>query len=76
MDDYPDLIRALERAANGRRRIVDITADDAAAQRRRTPEWFAESTFGDLRELHRILHVPSHKQAISNLPFDAFVRVA
>jgi hypothetical protein len=76
MDENPALLRALERTANGRRQIVDIDAMTAAEQRRRTPEWFDESSFADLPDLLKVLRVQAPKQAISKLPFNAFVRVA
>lgn len=76
LDEHPDLFRTLERLANGRSRVTDIDGRTAAAQRRRTPEWFDESRFKDLRDLCQILKVDHAEAAISRLPEEDIPRVA
>jgi hypothetical protein len=75
-EHHPDLLRALERRANGKNRVAEIDWRTAAAQRRRTKEWFDESQFGDLPELCRILKVDRPEQAVSRLPDEDIPRVA
>lgn len=75
-DEYPSLLAALEREANGRRFIARISAAEAAAQRKATPMWFDATTFSELPALLEVLRVDHAAQAISRLPFEAFVRIA
>jgi hypothetical protein len=76
MDDDPQLLGALEREANGRREVSRVNAADSLRQRKRTPEWFSEKAFPDLPELRKALRVGRRSQAISQLPFEAFLQIA
>jgi hypothetical protein len=76
MDDELQLLGALEREANGRRDVSKVNAADALRQRKRTPEWFDERQFPDLPELRKALRVNRKAQAISQLPFEAFLQIA
>jgi hypothetical protein len=76
MDDDPQLLGALEREANGRREVSRVSAADALRLRKRTPDWFNEKKFPDLPELRKALRVDRKAQAISQLPFEAFLQIA
>jgi hypothetical protein len=76
MDDEIQLLGALERKANGRREVSKVSAADARLQQKRTPEWFDERRFPDLPELRKALRVDRKAQAISQLPFEAFLQIA
>jgi hypothetical protein len=76
MDDEPDLLWALERTANPSIPLSGADEDRRKRQQARTPEWFAEDTFSELPKLLRALEIKQPGQAIAELPFDAFLRVA
>jgi hypothetical protein len=75
MDDYDDLLWALETVAN----VPTPDAADAvrlARQKVRTPTWFTEDDFPELPELLSALKAERPEQQVSRLPFGSFVRAA
>ena len=76
MDDEPDLLRALEVAANETRAKSDKDIQLFDAQKLAHPEWFDGKRFADCDELMKALASPNRKSDISRLPFEEFLQVS
>lgn len=76
MDDEPDLLRALEVAANDKRAQSTKDREMLDAQMLAHPKWFDGKAFADCDELMKALASPSKKTDISRLPFEDFLQVS
>ena len=76
LDDDPDLLLALEHAANPKRVLTTADTARAEAARSRHVDLFGPAGVSELAELLPILKVKRRSQSMQALPFEAFLRVS